>query len=73
MSRERLHNPEPRARVWILPRLVCLAALLVAACGAHAQTVSRYQMFGGYSYLSNSLNGVSGHHHALTPLSELER
>ncbi len=60
---ERLHNSTIR----LLFRLLCLAALLLSVSAADAQTaiVSRYQMYGGYSYLSNSLNGVSGHEHAL--------
>jgi len=46
--------------------LGCLALWLLAA-SLHAQTdfSNRYQLFGGYSYLSNSLNGVSGSHQPL--------
>jgi len=43
-------------------RLRWLAGLLWVAAAVHAQTdfSSRYQLYGGYSFLSNSLNGVSG-------------
>jgi hypothetical protein len=43
-------------------RLCWFAGLLLVAAAAHAQTdfSSRYQLYGGYSFLSNSLNGVSG-------------
>lgn len=42
-------------------------ALLVLAAALHAQTdlSTRYQVYGGYSFLSNSLNGVSGAHQPL--------
>lgn len=42
-------------------------ALLFAAPALLGQTslASRYQMYGGYSLLSNSLNGVSGSHQSL--------
>jgi hypothetical protein len=42
-------------------------ALLFAAPALFSQTslASRYQMYGGYSWLSNSLNGVSGSHQSL--------
>lgn len=48
-------------------RLVWCVALLFCAASLPAQTVSppRYQFFGGYSFLSNSLNGVSGAHQLL--------
>jgi hypothetical protein len=47
------------------------AALLFCAATLNAQTdfSSRYQLYGGYSFLSNSLNGVSG---ATQPLSGYE-
>jgi hypothetical protein len=43
------------------------AALLFCASALNAQTdfASRYQLYGGYSFLSNSLNGVSGAQHSL--------
>jgi hypothetical protein len=43
-------------------RLRWCAGLLLVAAVLHAQTdfSSRYQLYGGYSFLSNSLNGVSG-------------
>jgi hypothetical protein len=45
-------------------RLLGSIALFCLAAALHAQTAapSRYQLFGGYSFLSNSLNGVSGSH-----------
>jgi len=63
MSAERPTNPAIRIP-W---RLVCVLALMVAAPVLHSQTnaASRYQLFGGYSFLSNSLNGVSGQHQPL--------
>ncbi|MGA3033333.1 MAG: hypothetical protein ABSD70_08615 [Terracidiphilus sp.] len=52
----------------MLFRLRWWVGLLVVAANLHAQIVSspRYQLFGGYSYLSNSLNGVSGSQHSLS-------
>ncbi len=46
--------------------LACLALSLLAA-DLHAQSdlSTRYQLFGGYSFLSNSINGVSGSHQSL--------
>jgi hypothetical protein len=43
-------------------RLLGCLALLVFATGLHAQTdvSKRYQLYGGYNFLSNSINGVSG-------------
>jgi hypothetical protein len=51
----------------MLLRLICVATLLLPAPLLHGQTslASRYQLFGGYSYLSNSLNGVSGSRQSL--------
>jgi len=48
-------------------RLRWCVALLFLAAGLHAQTdfSTRYQLFGGYSFLSNSLDGVSGSHRPL--------
>jgi hypothetical protein len=48
-------------------RLFPLIALLCLASSLHAQTEAplRYQVYGGYSYLSNSLNGVPGSHQGL--------
>jgi len=37
----------------------------VAACGAQTDFSTRYQLYGGYSFLSNSINGVSGFHQPL--------
>jgi hypothetical protein len=56
MARGLFHSPEIRKAL----RLVCLFALLLPACSARAQS-DRYQLYGGYSYESNQLNGVSGH------------
>jgi hypothetical protein len=41
--------------------LLCLSPLLAA----QKEAAPRYQIYGGYSYLSNSLNGVTGSHHSL--------
>jgi hypothetical protein len=43
-------------------RLILRIVLPFIAVALHAQSAppSRYQLFGGYSFLSNSLNGVSG-------------
>jgi hypothetical protein len=43
-------------------RLVSLIALLCLSSALHAQSEApaRYQVYGGYSYLSNSINGVPG-------------
>jgi hypothetical protein len=54
-------------------RLLLLIALLwLSSFVVHAQVLqtdidvpARFQVYGGYSYLSNSLNGVAGSHHAL--------
>jgi hypothetical protein len=55
----------------MLSRLCWCAGFLLVAADLHAQAVfnSRYQLFGGYSFLSNSINGVSG---AQQPLSGYE-
>jgi hypothetical protein len=49
-------------------RLLSLIALLCLSPVLHAQheAPAHYQIFGGYSYLSNSLNGVTGSHHGLS-------
>lgn len=51
----------------ISSRLPWLIAFLGFAATFHAQSPlpSRYQLFGGYSLVSNSINGVSGSHHPL--------
>jgi len=61
-----LHGIPHCCKIHVLFPLACLAALL-AAPAAQAQGVApeRYQLFGGYSWLSNSLNGVSGHQESL--------
>ena len=49
-------------------RLLSLIALLCLPAALHAQSEApaRYQFFGGYSYISNSLNGVTGSHQPLS-------
>jgi hypothetical protein len=49
------------SRLFPLIALLCLSPVLLA----QKEAAPRYQIFGGYSYLSNSLNGVTGSHHAL--------
>jgi hypothetical protein len=49
------------SRLFSLIALLCLSSALYAQSEAHA----RYQIFGGYSFLSNSLDGVTGSHHPL--------
>jgi hypothetical protein len=51
----------------MLIRIAVIAGLLMPASALFSQTslASRYQIYGGYSWLSNSLNGVSGSHQAL--------
>jgi hypothetical protein len=49
------------SRFFPLIALLCLSSALPA----QTEAPPRYQIFGGYSYLSNSLNGVTGSHHAL--------
>jgi len=48
-------------------RLLSLIVLLCLTATLHAQPEKpvKYQIFGGYSFLSNSLNGVTGSHHPL--------
>jgi hypothetical protein len=48
-------------------RLFSLIAMLCLSSALHAQSEApaRYQVYGGYSYLSNSLNGVPGSHQPL--------
>jgi hypothetical protein len=48
-------------------RLFSLIALLCLSSVLHAQSEApaRYQIYGGYAFLSNSLNGVPGSHHPL--------
>lgn len=48
-----------------LVSLAVFCALLLPLCSAQTTAPERYQLFGGYSYLSNSLNGVSGHQQSL--------
>jgi hypothetical protein len=49
------------SRLFLLIALLCLSPVLHAQSGAPA----RYQIYGGYSFLSNSLNGVPGSHQPL--------
>lgn len=48
-------------------RLFLLIALLSLSTALHAESSppSRFQIYGGYAYLSNSINGVAGSHKAL--------
>jgi hypothetical protein len=48
-------------------RLFSLIALLCLTPALHAQSQApeRYQIYGGYAFLSNSLNGVTGFHQPL--------
>jgi hypothetical protein len=48
-------------------RLIPLIALLCLPASLYAQkeAPARYQVYGGYSFLSNSLDGVTGSHHPL--------
>jgi hypothetical protein len=49
------------SRFFSLVALLCLTATLQA----QQEKPVHYQIFGGYSFLSNSLNGVTGSHHPL--------
>lgn len=54
----------------LLPQIavLCLLPALCAQTGtqtAPAEAPVRYQVYGGYSYLSNSLNGIPGAYHGL--------
>jgi hypothetical protein len=51
----------------MLSRFLSLIALLCFASALKAQpeTPDRFQVYGGYSYLTNSLNGVPGSHQPL--------
>ena len=49
------------SRLFSLIALLCLSSALYAQSEAHA----RYQIFGGYTFLSNSLDGVTGSHKPL--------
>jgi hypothetical protein len=44
---------------------VALVLVAPALFGQETSLANRYQMYGGYSWLSNSLNGVSGSHQSL--------
>jgi hypothetical protein len=48
-------------------RLFSLIALLCLSCALYAQSQNRerYQVYGGYTFLSNTLNGVAGSHQPL--------
>ncbi|MGD0734282.1 MAG: hypothetical protein ABR976_04005 [Terracidiphilus sp.] len=50
------------------PRLHVLAALLCLSSALLAQSEARqrYQLYGGYSFLSNSLNGVTDYHQGIS-------
>jgi hypothetical protein len=48
-------------------RFRALIALFFLTSALHAQqeAPSRFQLYGGYSFLSNSLNGLPGYHHGM--------
>jgi hypothetical protein len=49
------------SRLFALIAMLCLPAALYA----QSESPARFQVFGGYSFLSNSLNGVPGSEHPL--------
>ena len=49
------------SRLFSLLPLLCLSSLLCA----QPEVPARYQIYGGYSYLSNSLDGLPGSHQGL--------
>jgi hypothetical protein len=51
------------SRFFSLIALVCFLPALHAQ--SHSETPAKFQVYGGYSLLSNSLNGVPGSHHPL--------
>jgi hypothetical protein len=58
------------ARLFSLIALLCLlpalhAQAVVPVLHAQSQAPERYQVYGGYAFLSNSLNGVPGSHQPL--------
>ena len=55
------------SRLFSLIALLCLTATLQAQVQTQIENAKpdRVQIFGGYSFLSNSLNGVTGSHHPL--------
>jgi hypothetical protein len=48
-------------------RLLSLIAMLCLSCALHAQQEAppKIQIYGGYSYISNAINGVTGSHKGL--------
>jgi len=48
-------------RYFVLIPLLCLAS----AAHAQSEATAHYQLYGGYTYLSNSFNGVPGSHQPL--------
>jgi len=48
-------------RLIVLAALACFAPLVAG----QSETSARYQLYGGYAYLSNSFNGVPGSRHSL--------
>jgi len=60
---ERLRN----LRSWMRIRLFTLVALLCLSTALRAQpeAPAHYQIYGGYAFLSNSMNGVPGSHQPL--------
>jgi hypothetical protein len=55
------------ARLFSFIVLLCLSFTLHAQAPLHAQSEApaRFQIYGGYAFLSNSLDGVTGSHHPL--------
>jgi hypothetical protein len=50
------------SRLLVLATVLCLSSALFAQSDAPR----RFQLYGGYSFLSNSLNGVTGYHQGLS-------
>jgi len=50
------------SRFYLLVAMICLSSAVVYA---QPEPPPRYEVYGGYSYLSNTLNGLPGQHKAL--------
>jgi hypothetical protein len=50
------------SRLLVLAALFCLSSALLA----QSQAPKRFELYGGYSFLSNSLNGVTDYHQGLS-------
>ncbi len=53
------------SRLWLLLALVSASATVHAQTEATAQKPARFQLYGGYNFLSNSFNGLPGARHPL--------